>query len=101
MGIFSKRMNREGAITGMIVGITFTTAYIIYFQFINKADSNPDHWWFGISPKGIGAVGMLLNFVVSFVVSAVTPKPPQDVVDMIENIRQPEDEDEELEVSDH
>ena len=101
MGIFSKRMNREGAITGMIVGITFTTAYIIYFQFINKADSNPDHWWFGISPKGIGAVGMLLNFIVSFAVSAVTPKPPQDVVDMIENIRQPEDEDEELEVSDH
>jgi cation/acetate symporter len=62
LGIFSKRMNREGAIAGMISGITFTAAYIVYFKFINPAANTAAHWWLGISPEGIGAVGMLINF---------------------------------------
>ncbi|MEX2089601.1 MAG: sodium:solute symporter family protein, partial [Bacteroidota bacterium] len=65
MGIFSKRMNREGAIAGMLVGIIFTASYIIYFSFINTAENNAEHWWFGISPEGIGTVGMMLNFLVA------------------------------------
>ena len=107
LGIFSKRMNREGAITGMIVGIVFTASYIIYFKFINPAANTPENWWFnfsgkgGVSPEGIGTFGMILNFVVAFTISAFTKAPPQDVVDMVENIRQPEAEGEELAVSDH
>ncbi len=101
LGIFSKRMNREGAISGMIIGILFTAAYIIYFKFINPAANTKDNWWFGISPEGIGTLGMLINFGVAFLVSSFTKKPPQDVVDMIEGIRQPEAEGEELVVLDH
>lgn len=107
MGIFSKRMNLYGAITGMIVGIVFTAGYIIYFKFINPAANTPENWWFnfdgkgGVSPEGIGTAGMILNFLVSFIISALTPKPPQDVVEMVERIRLPEAEGEELAVSDH
>ena len=101
LGIFSKRMNREGAISGMVVGILFTAAYIIYFKFVNPAANNKDNWWFGISPEGIGTLGMIFNFAVAFLVSALTPKPPKDVVEMIEGIRKPEAEGEELVVADH
>jgi cation/acetate symporter len=55
LGIFSKRMNREGAVAGMIAGIVFTAAYIVYFKFVNPAANTAEHWWFGISPEGIGA----------------------------------------------
>ncbi|HEX6308633.1 MAG TPA: sodium:solute symporter family protein [Longimicrobiales bacterium] len=89
MGIFSRRMNREGAITGMITGITFTAAYIIYFKFINPSANTAEHWWLGISPEGIGTIGMLLNFAASFVVSRLTPPPPAQVQEMIERIRVP------------
>ncbi|HEX6132985.1 MAG TPA: sodium:solute symporter family protein [Longimicrobiales bacterium] len=89
MGIFSRRMNREGAITGMVTGITFTAAYIIYFKFINPAANTADQWWLGISPEGIGTVGMLLNFAAAFVVSRLTPPPPAEVQEMIEQIRVP------------
>ena len=101
MGIFDKRMNREGAISGMIVGIVFTAAYIIYFKFINPAANTKENWWFGISPEGIGTLGMIFNFIVAITVSFFTPRPPQDVVDMVEGIRQPEAEGEELAVADH
>lgn len=101
LGIFSKRMNREGAISGMVVGIVFTAAYIIYFKFVNPAANTKENWWFGISPEGIGTLGMLFNFAVAFIVSALTPKPPKDVVEMIESIRKPEAEGEELVVADH
>jgi cation/acetate symporter len=88
MGIFSKRMNKEGAMSGMIVGLLFTLAYIIYFKFVNPT-ATADDWWFGISPEGIGTLGMLLNFAVSFAVSQFTPPPPQDVQDLVEDIRIP------------
>jgi cation/acetate symporter len=89
LGIFYKRMNKEAAITGMITGLAFTFAYIAYFKFVNPADNNPDHWWFGISPEGIGTLGMLANFVVSLIVCRFTPPPPAEVQAMVENIRVP------------
>jgi cation/acetate symporter len=85
MGIFSKKVNKEGAIAGMITGIGFTLSYIVYFQFLTQSKE----YWFGISPEGIGFVGMLINFSVAFVVSRVTPPPPQEVQDMVEKIRIP------------
>ncbi len=89
MGIFSTRMNKEGAIAGMICGLVFTLGYIIFFKFVSPELNTADHWWFGISPEGIGSVGMLINFVVCFTVSKMTPAPPQDVQDMIQEIRIP------------
>ena len=89
LGIFYKKMNKEGAIAGMISGVTFTTAYIVYFKFINPAASTPDNWWFGISPEGIGTLGMCLNFIVSIAVNKVTAEVPQDVQDLVESIRYP------------
>jgi len=89
LGIFDKRMNREGAMTGMVLGIVFTAAYIIYFKFINPAANVPDNWWFGISPEGIGTLGMILNFVVSIIVSRMTPEPPAEVQQIVEDIRYP------------
>jgi cation/acetate symporter len=89
LGIFWKRMNREGAIAGMIVGIAFTAAYIVYFKFVNPAANGPDRWLMGISPEGIGTVGMLLNFAVSTGISMLTPPPPDSVQQMVEDIRIP------------
>ena len=85
MGVFSKRINREGAIAGMIAGIGLTLGYIIYFQFI----VDHQNYWFGISPEGIGFIGMLVNFSVATLVSCVTPPPPASVVEMVEEIRLP------------
>jgi cation/acetate symporter len=89
MGIFSKRMNKEGAIAGMIIGLIFTLGYLIYFKFMNPELNNKDHWWFGISPEGIGTLGMILNFVVSIIISKFTPPPPQHIQDLVEEIRIP------------
>ncbi|MDG1020252.1 MAG: cation acetate symporter [Emcibacteraceae bacterium] len=89
MGIFYKRMNKEGAISGMLAGLVFTSLYIIYFKFINPDASNAENWWFGVSPEGAGTIGMALNFVVAYVVSQFTNAPPKDVQDMIERIRVP------------
>ena len=89
LGIFSKRMNREGAIAGMITGITFTAAYIVYFKFINPAANTAENWWLGISPEGIGAIGMLLNFGVALLVSRFTAPPPARVQALVEDIRVP------------
>ncbi|MCA0899209.1 sodium:solute symporter family protein [Microbulbifer agarilyticus] len=90
MGIFSKRMNKEGAIAGMLSGILFTAAYIVYFKFVNPAANTPDNWWFGISPEGIGTLGMLLNFAVAIGVAKFTRKTPDDVQEMVESIRFPQ-----------
>ena len=93
MGVFSKRMNREGAIAGMLTGLIFTLGYIVYFKgvFIEPLAANvADNWLFGISPEGIGGIGMLLNFFVAFVVSRLTAPPPESVVRMVEDIRLPE-----------
>ncbi|MGF1691438.1 sodium:solute symporter family protein [Photobacterium kagoshimensis] len=89
LGIFYKQMNKEGAIAGMLTGITFTASYIIYFKFINPAASTPDNWFFGISPEGIGTLGMCLNFVVSIVVNKFTAEVPTEVQEMVESIRYP------------
>lgn len=86
MGIFSKRMNKEGAIWGMVSGISFTLAYIIYFQFLGGTKSQ---WLFGISPEGIGSIGMLINFVVAAVVCFFTPAPPAEIQQMVDRIRVP------------
>lgn len=89
MGIFSKRMNREGAIAGMTTGLTFTAGYIIYFKFVNPAANAPENWWFGISPEGIGTLGMILNFLISYAVCQFTAKPPPEIQDLVDYIRIP------------
>ncbi len=89
MGIFSKRMNKEGAITGMITGLAFTASYIIYYKFINPSANYAENWWFGISPEGIGTLGMFLNFIVSSFVSQMTAAPPKEIQDMVDDIRIP------------
>ncbi|BCV36208.1 MULTISPECIES: sodium:solute symporter family protein [Shewanella] len=89
MGIFSKSMNKEGAIAGMVMGLGFTAGYIIYFKFINPAGNNADNWLFGISPEGIGMVGMIINFVVAIIVAKMTAAVPEHVQEMVESIRFP------------
>lgn len=86
MGIFSKRMNMPGAISGMAAGLVFTASYIIYFKF---GGGTPDQYWWGISPEGIGTLGMILNFIVALVVSFITPPPPDEVQEIVEEIRIP------------
>ena len=92
LGIFSKKMNKEGAIAGMLVGLIFTMGYIIYFKgvFIEPMAKNvPENWLFGISPEGIGVVGAVLNFVVAFVVSKITRPVPDHIQHLVEGIRYP------------
>jgi cation/acetate symporter len=89
MGIFWKRATKEGAMLGMLCGIAFTAAYIIYFKFVNPASNNASHWLWGISPEGIGTIGMLINFGVMYVVSKVTKEPPTQVQEMVQNLRYP------------
>lgn len=89
LGIFYKRMNREGAMSGMIVGLTFTFGYIVYFKFVNPAANTADNWWFGISPEGIGALGMIFNLIVALVVSRLTAPPPEHIQHLVEDIRVP------------
>lgn len=89
LGVFSKRVNREGAIAGMVMGLVFTFGYIVKFKFVSPELNTPAHWWLGISPEGIGTVGMLINTAVMIAVSALTPPPPDDVQKMIEEIRLP------------
>ncbi|MCP4379369.1 MAG: cation acetate symporter, partial [bacterium] len=88
LGIFSKRTTKEGAIAGMLSGIGFTMAYIIYFKFINPT-AGAESWFLGISPEGIGTIGMLLNFAVAITVSKFTKAPPEHVRQMVEDIRLP------------
>ena len=89
LGIFDKRMNREGAISGMIIGILFTTTYIIYFKPQLGGSGLPENHWFGISPEGIGTLGMFFNFIVAILVSRFTTAPPNEVQELTERIRTP------------
>ncbi len=87
LGIFDKRTNREGAIAGMVIGLAFTTFYIIGVKFYSMSP-----WFWGISPEGIGTVGMVLNFVVTYTISRLTPAPPLAVQQMVEKLRSPEED---------
>ncbi|MEH6616278.1 MAG: sodium:solute symporter family protein [Porticoccus sp.] len=89
LGIFYKKMNKEGAIAGMLSGIGFTTSYIIYFKFINPGANMPENWWFGISPEGIGTLGMVVNFVVAFAVQKMTGEAPDHIKELVESLRYP------------
>ncbi|MXV37336.1 cation acetate symporter [Flavobacteriaceae bacterium Ap0902] len=96
MGIFSKRMNKEGAIAGLIAGLLFTTFYVLKFKLSVLwglepilGSNSPEDWWLGISPEGFGFVGMIVNFLVAFVVSRMTPAPPPEVQELVESIRIP------------
>ena len=86
IGIFFKRMNREGAIAGMLSGLVFTVSYIVYFQFLG---GTKEQYFLGITPEGIGFIGMLINFGVAFLVNAFTPEPPEEVQAMVEDIHLP------------
>ena len=86
LGIFWKRMNREGAIAAMLTGIVMTSAYIVYFKFMGGTAAG---WWFGISPEGIGFVFMWLAVAVGVGVSLVTPAPPQEIQNLVQDIRIP------------
>ena len=89
LGIFSKRMNKEGAIAGMIAGILLMIFYMTKFKFDWFGGGTEADWWFGISPEGFGTVAMFANFIVSILVSRCTPPPPREVVEIVENIRIP------------
>lgn len=89
LGIFYKKMNREGAVAGMIAGLLFTLAYIVFFKIAYPELNTPENWWFGISPEGIGTLGMLVNLAVSLAIGMIYPEPPQEVQEMVENIRYP------------
>ena len=89
LGIFSKRMNSEGAISGMIVGILLMLFYMMKFKFDWFGGGTKEDWWFGISPEGFGTVAMIANFIVSLIVSKFTPAPPKEVIEIVTNIRIP------------
>jgi cation/acetate symporter len=89
MGIFYKKMNKEGAIAGMVVGIVSMLFYMLKFKFDMFGGGMEKDWWLGISPEGFGTVAMLLNFMVSLLVSRFTPDPPEDVQEIVEHIRIP------------
>ncbi|OYW85168.1 MAG: hypothetical protein B7Z22_09075 [Hyphomonas sp. 32-62-5] len=86
LGIFWKRMNKEGAISSMLFGLITTFSYIYYFKFV---DLDPTHWFLGVSPEGIGFVFMWISALIGIVVSLVTAPPPQDIQDLVEDIRVP------------
>ena len=90
MGIFSKRMNQYGAIFGMLSGLTFTAIYIVFFKFISPELNTSEYWFLGISPEGIGVIGMIINFLVAIFVSSITKPPPVEVYEIVDNIRMPE-----------
>ena len=91
LGIFSKRINKEGAISGMIVGISLMLFYMMKYKLGWLGDIPPkSDWWFGISPEGFGSIAMICNFIVSIIVSKFTNPPPKHVIEMVDNIRIPE-----------
>ena len=89
LGIFDNRMNKQGAISGMLGGFLFTASYIIYFKLANPALDSAEYWIFGISPEGIGTLGAILNLGIAYTVSGFTPPPPPSVQVLVENIRLP------------
>ncbi len=89
LGIFYKRLNKEGAIAGMLCGLIVTSSYISYFKFINPSLNNSDFWFLGISPEGFGFLGMIINFVVALSVSSFYSRPPEDIYQLVDEIRKP------------
>jgi cation/acetate symporter len=89
LGIFTSWVTREGSILGMLSGLLFSMTYIIYFKFIFTNLNNPDYWLFGISPEGIGVIGMCINFIVAILVSKITLSPPKEVAELVKEIRKP------------
>ena len=89
LGIFDKRMNKEGAILGMVVGILVMLFYMMKFKFDWFGGGSKEDWWFGISPEGFGTIAMIINFIISIIISRFTPSPPNDVQEIVENIRIP------------
>ncbi|MEM9897181.1 MAG: cation acetate symporter, partial [Bacteroidota bacterium] len=89
LGIFDKRMNKEGAIAGMVLGITVMMFYTIKYKLGGFGGGTAEDWWFGISPEGFGTIAMLVNVVVSLVVSRLTKEVPEEVQEIVENIRYP------------
>ena len=96
LGIFYKRMNSKGAVSGMVVGISLMLFYMLKFKFglfdggKEAVDALEPEWWFGVSPEGFGSLAMVANFATALLVNAFTAPPPQDVQDLVENIRTPE-----------
>ncbi len=89
LGIFYKKMNKEGAISGMVVGIILMLFYMTKFKFGWFGGGTAADWWFGISPEGFGSIAMIANFIVAIIVLQFTPEPPEDVQEIVENIRIP------------
>ena len=89
LGIFSKRINKEGAISGMLVGVTLMLFYMLKFKFGWFGGGTKSDWWLGISPEGFGSIAMIANFVVTLIISSRTPAPSKDIQDLVENIRKP------------
>ena len=93
LGIFYKKMNKEGAISGMLIGILSMLFYMTKFKFGWFGGGGPQDWWFGISPEGFGTIAMLINLIVSITVSNFTSQPPEKIIKLVENIRLPSDDD--------
>ena len=91
LGIFTRWMNKYGAVSGMITGIVFTACYIVFFKFVRPELNSEEYWLLGISPEGIGTIGMVLNFVVAITVSKFTPPPPASIRTLVNRIRTPGD----------
>ncbi|MCP4441798.1 MAG: cation acetate symporter [Aureispira sp.] len=89
LGIFYKRMNKEGAVAGMVVGLLSMLFYMLTFKFNLFGETSSEDWWFGVSPEGFGSIAMVINFVVSIVICQFTPPPPTEVQEIVENIRIP------------
>ena len=89
LGIFSKRINKEGAISGMLVGVSLMLFYMLKFKFGWFGGGTKADWWFGISPEGFGTIAMIANFVVTLIISSKTPAPSKDIQKLVENIRKP------------
>jgi cation/acetate symporter len=89
LGIFTKKMNKEGAISGMVVGIVVMLFYMLKFKFDWFGGGTKEDWWLGISPEGFGTVAMIINFTVSIIISKFTPEPPKEVQEIVANIRIP------------
>lgn len=88
LGIFFKRINREGAIAGMLAGLIFSVSYIVYFQFMGGAENG---YWMNISAQGIGAIGMIINIMMSIIISMMSKPPPKHIQELTINLRYPEE----------
>jgi cation/acetate symporter len=89
LGIFVKRMNKEGAVAGMVIGMICMLYYMVRFKFGWFGGGTQKDWWFGISPEGFGTVAMMINFIVSLMIALMFPKPPLEIQELVENIRIP------------